>query len=139
MGDAVQLQQVLVNLVTNAAEAMSENRDRPRLVTIRSGIDAAGAVLVTVDDTGSGLAPQEIDRIFDSFYTTKPEGIGVGLSISRSIIEAHGGQLSASSDLPYGARFSFVLPSVKVCPEEDSGAVSGIVQPARELAGSAER
>ena len=87
----------------------------------------------------TGLDPQEIDRIFDSFYTTKPDGIGVGLSISRSIIEAHGGQLSASPALPYGARFSFVLPSVKVSPEADSGAVSGIAQPARELAGSAER
>src|SRR2546423_13112175 len=94
LGDAVQLQQVLVNLVTNAAEAMSENSDRPRVVTIRSGIDAEGAVLVTVEDTGSGLDPQEIDRIFESFYTTKPEGIGVGLSISRSIIEAHGGQFA---------------------------------------------
>ena len=139
MGDAVQLQQVLVNLVTNAAEAMSENRDQPRVVTIRSGIDAAGAVLVTVEDTGSGLDPQEIDRIFESFYTTKPEGIGVGLSISRSIIEAHGGQLSAFPALPYGARFSFVLPRVKVSPEEDPGTISAIAAPARELAGSAER
>jgi signal transduction histidine kinase len=139
MGDAVQLQQVLVNLVTNAAEAMSDIADRPRVVTIRSGIDAAGAVLVTVEDTGSGLDPQEIDRIFESFYTTKPEGIGVGLSISRSIIEAHGGQLSASPALPYGARFSFVLPSVRVSTEEDPGAPPAIAAPARELAGSAER
>jgi signal transduction histidine kinase len=139
MGDAVQLQQVLVNLVTNATEAMSENRDRPRVVTIRSEVDAAGAVLVTVEDTGSGLDPQEIDRIFDSFYTTKPEGIGVGLSISRSIIEAHGGQLSASPVLPYGARFSFAVPSVKAHSEKEPAAASAMTGEAREMAGSAER
>ena len=139
MGDAVQLQQVLVNLVINAAEAMSEITDRPRVVTIRSEIDAAGAVLVTVEDAGTGLDPQEIDRIFDSFYTTKPDGIGVGLSISRSIIEAHGGQLSASPALPYGARFSVALPGAKPSSDKGAAAVSAIAVPARELAGSAER
>jgi PAS domain S-box-containing protein len=139
MGDAVQLQQVLVNLVINAAEAMSEITDRPRVVTIRSEIDAAGAVLVTVEDAGTGLDPQEIDRIFDSFYTTKPDGIGVGLSISRSIIEAHGGQLSASPALPYGARFSLALPGAKPSSDKGAAAVSAIAVPARELAGSAER
>jgi signal transduction histidine kinase len=138
MGDAVQLQQVLVNLVTNAAEAMRDITDRPRVVTIRSGIDATG-VLVTVEDEGIGFDPQEIDRIFDSFYTTKPEGIGVGLSISRSIIEAHGGQLSASPVLPYGARFSFAVPSVKAPCEKEPAAASAITGEAREMAGSAER
>src|SRR5437763_8907340 len=109
MGDAVQLQQFLVNLVTNADEAMSGITGRPRVVTIRSGMDrssidqpsidqpsikSAGAVLVTVEDTGAGLDPQDIDRIFDRFYTPKPEGIGVGVCISRSNLRPRRGQLS---------------------------------------------
>jgi C4-dicarboxylate-specific signal transduction histidine kinase len=138
MGDAVQLQQVLVNLVTNAAEAMREITDRPRVVTIGSRIDATGAALVTVEDTGVGLDRQELDRIFDSFYTTKPEGIGVGLSISRSIIEAHGGQLSAHPALPQGARFCFALP-VANAPEKRPAAASAMRDHPRQLAGSAER
>jgi C4-dicarboxylate-specific signal transduction histidine kinase len=149
MGDAVQLQQVLVNLITNAIEAMSGVTDRPRVVTIRSGIDRssiepssidpAGAVLVSVEDTGTGLDPREIDRIFDSFYTTKPEGIGVGLSISRSIIEAHGGQLSASAALPHGACFSFALPVVNAPSEKDRVSASAVPEQVQELAASAER
>src|SRR6266446_1977062 len=110
LGDSVELQQVLVNLVTNASEAMTEVTDRPRVLTIRSGIDETEFVLITVEDTGIGLDPAELDRIFDSFYTTKPDGIGVGLSISRSIIEAHGGQLSASPIEPHGACFRFTVP-----------------------------
>jgi len=139
MGDAVQLQQVLVNLVTNAVEAMSENRDRARAVTIRSEVDATGAVLVMVEDTGTGLDPQEIDRIFDSFYTTKPEGIGVGLSISRSIIEAHGGQLSAFPVLPHGARFAFALPAVEESSAKFPGSASAMTRQTRELARSGGR
>jgi signal transduction histidine kinase len=139
MGDAVQLQQVLVNLVTNAVEAMSENRDRARAVTIRSEVDATGAVLVMVEDTGTGLDPQEIDRIFDSFYTTKPEGIGVGLSISRSIIEAHGGQLSAFPVLPHGARFAFALPAVEESSAKYPGSASAMTRQTRELARSGGR
>ena len=110
LGDPVELQQVLVNLVTNASEAMMEVTDRPRILTIRSGIDEGQFVLIAVEDTGIGLDPAEVDRIFDSFYTTKPDGIGVGLSISRSIIEAHGGQLSASPIAPHGACFRFTVP-----------------------------
>jgi signal transduction histidine kinase len=110
MGDPVQLQQVLVNLITNAAEAMRETAGRRRIATIRSQLDDNGCVIVSVEDTGVGLDPQNIDRIFDSFYTTKAEGIGVGLSISRSIVEAHGGQLSAAPAAPHGARFSFTVP-----------------------------
>jgi signal transduction histidine kinase len=139
MGDAVQLQQVLVNLVTNAVEAMSENRDRTRAVTTRSEVDVTGAVLVTVEDTGTGLDPQEIDRIFDSFYTTKPEGIGVGLSISRSIIEAHGGQLSAFPVLPHGARFAFALPAVEESSAKYPGPASAMTRQTRELARSGGR
>jgi signal transduction histidine kinase len=137
MGDAVQLQQVLVNLVTNAAEAMREITGRPRVVTIRSGIDAT-RVLVTVEDKGIGFDPQEIDRIFDSFYTTKPEGIGVGLSISRSIIEAHGGQLSAFPAQPQGARLCFALP-VASASEKHPATATAIVDHPRQLAGSAKR
>src|SRR6266480_3348941 len=115
MGDPVQLQQVLVNLVTNAAEAMrempiGETGGRRRIVTIRSRLGEDETVVVSVEDTGSGLDPQNLDRIFDSFYTTKAEGIGVGLSISRSIIEAHGGQLSAAPAPRHGACFSFTVP-----------------------------
>ena len=115
MGDPVQLQQVLVNLVTNAAEAMrempiGETGGRRRIVTIRSRLGEDETVVVSVEDTGSGLDLQNLDRIFDSFYTTKAEGIGVGLSISRSIIEAHGGQLSAAPAPRHGACFSFTVP-----------------------------
>lgn len=113
MGDPVQLQQVLVNLITNAAEAMREATGRRRIVTIRSRNDDTHSVLVSVEDTGVGLDLQNIERIFESFYTTKAEGIGVGLSISRSIIEAHSGQLSASSIEPHGARFSFTVPAAE--------------------------
>jgi PAS domain S-box-containing protein len=118
MGDPVQLQQVLVNLITNAAEAMGGIGNRPRIVTIRSGTEDAAAIVVTVEDNGIGLDPAETDRIFDSFYTTKAEGIGVGLSISRSIIEAHGGQLSAAPGRPDGARFSFTVPVAEASAAE---------------------
>jgi signal transduction histidine kinase len=137
MGDAVQLQQVLVNLVTNAAEAMRDITDWPRVVTIRSGIDATD-VLVTVEDEGIGFDPQEIDRIFDSFYTTKAEGIGVGLSISRSIIEAHGGQLSAFPAQPQGARLCFTLP-VANASEKHPATATAILGHPRQLAGLAKR
>jgi C4-dicarboxylate-specific signal transduction histidine kinase len=110
MGDPVQLQQVMVNLVTNALEAMTGIVDRPLLLTIRSELNGEGAVAVSVEDSGRGLDPALVSRIFDSFYTTKPDGIGVGLAISRSIIEAHGGVLSASPAMHRGARVGFTLP-----------------------------
>jgi signal transduction histidine kinase len=84
--------------------------DRPRLLTIRSEINGEGAVVVTVEDSGSGLDPAQVSRIFDSFYTTKPDGIGVGLAISRSIVEAHGGSLWASPGADYGASVGLSLP-----------------------------
>jgi signal transduction histidine kinase len=110
MGDPVQLQQVLVNLVTNALEAMTGIAGRPRLLTIRSEVEHGKAVVVTVEDSGRGLDPAQVSRIFDSFYTTKPDGIGVGLAISRSIIEAHGGSLWAAPGTEYGARVGLSLP-----------------------------
>ncbi len=108
--DRVQLQQVIMNLIVNAVEAMSSVGDRSRELTISSGKDDANAVFVEVRDTGPGIDPADFDRLFQSFYTTKPEGIGMGLAISRSIIEAHGGRLSAAADKPPGAAFQFTLP-----------------------------
>jgi PAS domain S-box-containing protein len=109
-GDRVQLQQVLLNLIMNAIEAMSAVHDRSRDLTIVSRQDGSNAVLVEVRDSGNGLDPQRAERVFEAFYTTKAEGIGIGLSISRSIIEAHGGRLWASANAPYGAVFRFSLP-----------------------------
>jgi len=110
MGDPVQLQQVLVNLVTNALEAMSGIADRPRQLAIRTAVERGGAAVLTVEDSGCGLDPEQVSRIFDSFYTTKPDGIGVGLAISRSIIEAHGGTLWASPGTHCGAKVGLTLP-----------------------------
>ena len=110
VGDPVQLQQVLVNLTTNALEAMDGITNRPRRLTIRSEIERADAVIVSVEDRGRGLDPEHANQIFDSFYTTKPHGIGVGLAISRSIVESHGGTLWVSPVAPFGARFGFTLP-----------------------------
>ncbi|MFI4948721.1 MAG: sensor histidine kinase [Alphaproteobacteria bacterium] len=109
-GDSVQLQQVIVNLVTNALEAMIGITDRPLVLTIRSEVECGTAVVFTVEDSGRGLDPEQISHIFDSFYTTKPDGIGVGLAISRSIVEAHGGSLWAAPAMRCGARVGFRLP-----------------------------
>jgi signal transduction histidine kinase len=112
-GDRVQLQQVLLNLIVNAIEAMSGVHDRPRELTIVSRADGNNAVVVEVLDSGIGLDHGRAERVFEAFYTTKAEGLGIGLSISRSIVEAHGGRLSAASNQPHGAVFRFSLPVVK--------------------------
>ena len=109
-GDRVQLQQVLINLIMNAIEAMSGVRDRPRELTIVSGQDGPNAVMVEVRDSGTGLDPRRCRAGVRGVYTTKAEGIGIGLSISRSIVEAHGGRLWASANEPHGAVFRFSLP-----------------------------
>jgi PAS domain S-box-containing protein len=109
LGDPVQLQQVILNLIMNAIDAMSTITDRPRTLLIKSAKDAEG-VLIQVQDSGKGLDPENSDRMFESFFTTKPEGIGIGLSISSSIVEAHGGSLSAKPGASYGATFEFTLP-----------------------------
>ena len=107
--DRVQLQQVLVNLVTNAIDSMASIADRPQTLVVRSErLDEW--VLISVQDSGTGIAPELAERMFDAFYTTKPNGIGLGLSISRSIVESHGGRLSVSPVHPYGAVFQIVLP-----------------------------
>jgi C4-dicarboxylate-specific signal transduction histidine kinase len=108
--DRVQLQQVMINLITNAIDAMAGARDGARELTIVSGTDDANDIVVEVQDTGPGLDPEKFDRFFQSFYTTKPEGIGMGLAISRSIAEAHGGRLSAAANEPRGAVFRLTLP-----------------------------
>jgi PAS domain S-box-containing protein len=110
LGDRIQLQQVLLNLIMNAIEALSGVGDGPRVVVVRSAPDAASGVLVAVGDSGPGLDPQRLDRLFDAFYTTKPHGLGLGLAISRSIIAAHGGRLWATANVPHGAVFQFTVP-----------------------------
>ena len=109
LGDRVQLQQVLLNLVKNANEAMAAVTDRPRLLRVESRIDEPGKVLVAVGDSGSGLG-SDADHVFTPFFTTKANGMGMGLSISRSLIEAHGGRLWASPGSPHGAVFQFTMP-----------------------------
>jgi PAS domain S-box-containing protein len=111
-GDRVQLQQVLLNLMVNAFEAMSGVSDGAKELVINTGKAEAGGLLVAVRDSGPRLAPAALDRLFESFYTTKPKGLGLGLSICRSIIEAHGGRLWASANVPRGAVFQFTVPAV---------------------------
>jgi PAS domain S-box-containing protein len=110
-GDRVQLQQVMLNLIINAVEAMSGVSDGTRELLISTRKAEPGGVLVAVRDSGPGLAPASLEQLFDAFYTTKPSGLGLGLSICRSIIEAHGGRLWASANMPRGATFEFTVPA----------------------------
>ena len=109
-GDRVQLQQVVLNLIINAVEAMSGVSDGPRELLVSTRTSDTGDVRVAVRDSGPGLTPAALERLFEPFYTTKPGGLGLGLSICRSIIEAHGGRLWASANVPRGAIFQFTLP-----------------------------
>jgi PAS domain S-box-containing protein len=109
-GDRVQLQQVLINLVINGIEAMASVTDRPRALLIRSHQPDADQVGVAVQDSSIGIDPADVDRLFHAFFSTKPDGMGMGLSISRSIIDAHGGRLWASRNVGPGATFQFTLP-----------------------------
>jgi C4-dicarboxylate-specific signal transduction histidine kinase len=111
-GDRVQLQQVILNLIVNAVEAMSGASDGTRELLVSSRKADPGGVLVEVRDSGPGLAPETLEHVFDAFYTTKPGGLGMGLSICRSILDAHGGRLWASANLPHGASFQFALPAI---------------------------
>jgi PAS domain S-box-containing protein len=110
-GDRVQLQQVILNLIINAVEAMSGINAGARELLISTGKPQSDGVLVAVRDSGPGLAPTTIEHLFESFYTTKTGGLGLGLSICRSIIEAHGGRLWASANVPCGAIFQFTVPA----------------------------
>ena len=110
LGDRVQLQQVILNLIMNAIEAMSEVREGSRELLISTSEAESDGVLVAVSDTGPGLPPASLARIFEAFYTTKSSGLGMGLSICRSIVEAHGGRLWAEPNEPRGAVFCMMLP-----------------------------
>jgi PAS domain S-box-containing protein len=110
LGDRVQLQQVILNLLLNAAAAMSGVDDRPRQLVVRTERDGGDAVSFSVQDSGVGFAPEDAERLFEAFYTTKPEGMGIGLSVSRSIIERHQGRLWATRNEGPGATFSFTIP-----------------------------
>ena len=114
MAARVQIQQVILNLIMNAIEAMSSVTGRERRLTIGSSVDQPGTLTISVKDTGIGIDPLHIDRIFDPFFTTKAHGMGLGLSICRSIIEAHGGKLLASSRNPFGTDFYLSLPIAAV-------------------------
>jgi PAS domain S-box-containing protein len=110
LGDRIQLQQVIINLIMNGMDAMASVADRPRELVIRSEQHESDQVLVAVQDSGIGIDPMDTDRLFDAFFTTKPDGMGMGLPICRSIIEAHGGRLWASGNAGAGATFQFSLP-----------------------------
>ena len=109
-GRPIQLQQVLMNLIINAKEAMLSVIDRPRRLTIRTGRSEAGDILVTVADNGDGMSQEASARAFEHFYTTKHGGMGLGLALSRTLIEAHGGRLWCDALTPHGTCFSFTLP-----------------------------
>lgn len=111
-GDRVQLQQVILNLLRNASDAMSNVVDRPRQLLIRTRQDSDGRVRLIVQDTGEGFEPESTNKLFDAFYTTKSDGMGIGLSVSRSIIEKHNGTLWATRNDGPGATFSFSIPRV---------------------------
>jgi C4-dicarboxylate-specific signal transduction histidine kinase len=112
-GDRVQLQQVVLNLILNAVEAMGSVEAKPRDLLISTEENATGA-LVAVRDSGPGIDPEHLKRVFDAFYTTKASGTGMGLSICRSIIDAHGGQLWAEANDPRGAIFKFTVPAAQM-------------------------
>jgi signal transduction histidine kinase len=110
LADRVQLQQVMINLMMNGIEAMQPVTDRPRELVIRSRQDETQRVLVSVTDCGVGISAGNADRLFNPFFTTKSSGMGMGLSICRSIMEAHAGRLWATANVPHGATFQFTLP-----------------------------
>jgi PAS domain S-box-containing protein len=117
LGDRIQLQQVLLNLVMNAIEALSGVSAGPRTLWVSSECGAVPEVVIAVRDSGPGLEPEGRERLFEAFYTTKPQGLGLGLAISRRIIEAHGGRLWASAHNDHGATFHFTLPTAEGNPQ----------------------
>jgi PAS domain S-box-containing protein len=112
LGDRVQLQQVIINLIMNGVDAMSVVADRPRQLLIRSEQNQSDQVIVAVQDCGIGISSKDLDRLFDAFFTTKPNGLGMGLRVCRTIVEAHGGNLWASRNADIGATFQFSLPKL---------------------------
>jgi signal transduction histidine kinase len=111
IGDRIQLQQVVLNLILNSSEAMSRSGWQPRKLLIRSEQTRSDEIMVTVQDTGIGLDPKNQERVFDAFFTTKEGGLGLGLTISRTIVESHGGKLWSTPNEGQGATFQFTLPT----------------------------
>jgi two-component system sensor kinase FixL len=111
LGDRIQLQQVILNLILNAVEAMSDVSPQPRELSVSSAKDGSNGALVSVRDSGTGLDGTVLDRLFEAFYTTKAHGMGIGLAVSRTIVQAHGGRLWATPNVPQGAIFQFTLPA----------------------------
>jgi len=120
-GDRVQLQQVILNLLLNAADAVRDVAGRPRRIVVTTAHEDDGRVRLAVEDTGTGFAPEDADRLFTAFYTTKGEGMGIGLSISRSIIESHDGRLWARPNNGPGSTFAFSIP----CPPGRASSAGG--------------
>jgi C4-dicarboxylate-specific signal transduction histidine kinase len=116
LANRVQLQQVISNLVMNAVDAMREVVERPRQLRLQAKSEQPGEVVLTVEDSGLGIAPGDADRIFDAFFSTKRGGLGLGLAICRSIVEAHGGKLWATVNLPHGTKFHVQLPTTASRP-----------------------
>ena len=110
-GDRIQLQQIVLNLIMNSVEAMSDVSKGSRHLLISTAEDTSNGVLVAVRDSGPGLNPESLEHLFDPFYTTKPGGMGMGLSICRSIVEGHEGRIWATANVPKGASFHFSLPA----------------------------
>jgi C4-dicarboxylate-specific signal transduction histidine kinase len=108
-GDRIQLQQVIINLVVNGMQAMATVRDRERVIIMRTQRHQSDRVLVAVEDVGVGIKPENVNRIFGAFYTTKPDGLGMGLSICRSIIEGHGGRVWVAPNAGHGMTFQFTI------------------------------
>ncbi|MGF6722968.1 signal transduction histidine kinase [Paraburkholderia sp. GAS41] len=119
LGDRIQLQQVLLNLISNAIDSMAAS-DEPRVLDVKSSLHEEGRVKVPVADTGAGVAPHDIARIFDPLFTKKSDGMGMGLSICRAIIEAHNGQIGFTQNQPQGANFQFVVPADDAFPADTS-------------------
>jgi signal transduction histidine kinase len=110
LGDRVQLQQVILNLVVNGLEAIANSKNSERELSISSAKDESNNLIVALRDSGAGLDAANLERVFDAFFTTKADGMGMGLAISRTIIESHGGRLWATSNSPQGSVFQFTLP-----------------------------
>ena len=110
VGERVPLQQVLLNLIVNAIEAMSSVTDRARRLSVKTDVHESDCILITVADEGPGIDPQNLKRIFDALFTTKPQGVGMGLSIGQLIVSAHGGRLWAAPGTPHGSTFRVQLP-----------------------------
>jgi signal transduction histidine kinase len=127
-GDRVQLQQVALNLIINAVQAVGAVADGAREVLITTAQADPNGVLVAVKDSGPGLTPASYERLFEAFYTTKPGGLGMGLSICRSIIEAHQGRVWVTANLPRGAVFQFTLPPEReeTIPAEHAGPMAAV-------------